>query len=207
MLSRLVLGTSTPVSAIRAPRSRLAIRLRVIPGAAPPSPVRLTLSALLRRARCMEVRGLSDGRRGDVPLKVSPGDPAMAKSWLLRGMGRGNDGGSAIVSSPGGDRTGLPIDGGSPKDDATEGGGTEGYVSSIPRGNVAGPFSEPSEPGVVALVALLSPTSGEKMGGEGNDAEEDGGVTDGLTGAWDGRCICEGGRGIGTRAEWVIDGD
>lgn len=111
------------------------------------------------------------------------------------------------MSSPG-ERTGLPMEGGSPNDDATEGGGTEGYVSSSARGSVAGPLICPSDPGVVALVTLLRPASGEKMGGEGNDVEEDdGGVVDGLRGACDGRWICEGGRGIGTRAECVIVGD
>jgi hypothetical protein len=195
----------TPVSAIRAPRSRLALRLAVI-AALPFSPTQYILSALVRRARCIDVLGLSEGRRGDVPLNVSTGDTE--KSRPLRGMGLGMLKGSVIVSRPG-ERTGPPTDGGSPNEDATEGGGTDGYVNSKARGSVAGPpGSEPSEPGVVALVALLGPTSGENMGGEEKEAEEDdGGVMDGLAGAWDGRWIWEGGRGIGTRAECVIDGD
>ena len=57
-------------------------------------------------------------------------------------------------------------------------------MSSIAaRGSVAGPrVSDPREPGVVALVALLGPVAGEKMEGDDMDADDaDGGVTDGLS--------------------------
>ena len=59
-------------------------------------------------------------------------------------------------------------------------------MSSIAaRGRVAGPrVNDPSEPGVVALVALLGPAAGEKMEGEDMDTDdEDGGVMDGLSDA------------------------
>lgn len=153
-LSRLALGTNVPVSATLAPLSKLAILLLVLTGLPTPLPslAQAILSELWRRASCIDARGLSDGRRGGTMLNDSAGDADRIRS--RRGMATG----SAMVSSVG-ERTGLPIEGGSPKDDATDGGGTEGYVSSIARGtSVAG------EPGVVALVALLSPAAGEKMG-------------------------------------------
>lgn len=177
-LSRLVLGTKVPVSATLAPRSRLCIRLRVLTGLLEMllSPFHAVLSKLVRR---MDARGLREGRRGDVMLKESAGEDERSKSRLLTSRGMAT--GSVIVSSPG-DLTGLPIEGGSPKEEATEGGGTDGYVNSIPaRGRVAGPRVN-GEPGVVALVALLVPAEGEKMEGDGIDAEADeGGVVDGLS--------------------------
>lgn len=198
-LSRLALGTSVPVSATLAPLSKLAIRLLVLTGL--PSPAQAILSELWRRASCIDARGLRDGRRGGTMLNDSAGDTDRSRDRSRRGTM-----GSAMVSSAGG-RTGLPIEGGSPKEDATDGGGTEGYVSSIARGtSVAGPsVGEPSEPGVVALVALLGPAAGEKMGGDDMEAEaDDGGVVNGLIVEREGRWICEGKRGIGTLAECVI---
>lgn len=58
-------------------------------------------------------------------------------------------------------------------------------MSSIARGRVAGPsVSDPSDPGVVALVPLLTgPAGGEKSVGDGTEADAedtDGGVMDGL---------------------------
>lgn len=63
--------------------------------------------------------------------------------------------------------------------------------------------------GVVNVVVALMPMPlvGEKGDGEERDAEaEEGGVVDALGGAFRlgcGRRICDGGRGIGTRAETV----
>ena len=177
-LSRLALGIKVPVSATLAPLSRLCILLRVLTGlpAILLSPVQGVRSKLVRR---IDVRGLKEGRRGEVMLNESAGETARSGSRLP--TGRGIATGSVIVSSPG-DLTGLPIEGGSPKEDATEGGGTDGYVSSIAaRGRVAGPRVR-GEPGVVALVALLVPAEGENIEGEGMDAEaEEGGVVDGLS--------------------------
>lgn len=121
-LSRRVRGTNVPVSATLAPRSTLAIRLRVRTGL-PFSPFHGARSKLVRRPRFIDVRGLSDGRRGDVMLNESAGDTDKSRS--RRPAVRGIVTGSLMVSSPG-ERTGLPSDGGSPKDDATDGGGTEG---------------------------------------------------------------------------------
>jgi len=124
-LPRLALGINVPVSATLAPLSRLAIRLLVLSGLPTPlpSPVQGTLSALGRRARYIDARGLSDGRRGDVILNESAGETDMSLSCCC--VERGIATGSVMVSSAG-ERTGLPTDGGSPNDDATDGGGTEG---------------------------------------------------------------------------------
>lgn len=103
---------------------------------------------------------------------------------------------------------------GSPKDDDREGGGTDGYVSScgltVPANGTTRGLSE--EGGVVKVVVALIPVPlvGENGDGEEREAEaEEGGVVDALGGAfmfgW-GRRICDGGRGMGTRAETIVTG-
>lgn len=121
-LSRLALGTNVPVSATLAPLSRLAIRLLVLAGL--PTPLPSPVQGTRSRARYIDARGLSDGRRGDVMLNESAREADMSLSCCCCAE-RGIATGSVMVSSVS-ERTGLPIDGGSPNDDATDGGGTDG---------------------------------------------------------------------------------
>jgi len=97
---------------------------------------------------------------------------------------------------------------GSPKEEEREGGGTEGYVSSCGLTTAANATRGLSDDGgvVKAVLALVPiPLVGENGDGEERDAEaEDGGVVDVLAAGFMlgcGRLICDGGRGIGTRAE------
>ena len=102
----------------------------------------------------------------------------------------------------------------SPKEEESEGGGTEGYVSSSARGSVAGPpAKEPSDvedAGVVMLVVpLVVPVGGENGKGDDPDMDaEDGGVVEKLIEAvCVGRWIWDAVRGMGTRAECGAVGD
>ena len=134
---------------------------------------------------------------------VSMGDTDTSRS--RRGIGLGIGTGATAVCTRGAG-IGL-VASASPKDDAKEGGGTEGYVSSKARGSVpSGWPAESEEAGVVIFVALLvEPVGGENRCGEDNETDVDGGVTDGLSAArLDGLCICDGGRGIGTLAETLL---
>ena len=166
-------------------------------------------SKLVRRGIGKGVRGLIEVPRPLATLKVSIGDTERSRSRLppARGMviGRGED-----DPTMGECVTGLSaaLASASPKEDESDGGGTEGYVSSSARGRVAGPpANEPidvDEAGVVMLVVpLVVPAGGEKGKGDEPDMDaDDGGVVDTLTeAACVGRCICEAVRGIGTRAE------
>lgn len=105
-----------PVSATLAPRSRLSIRLRVLTGLIETllSPVRPARSKLDRRGTRVRGPNVGDQDGSCVCPLVCP----------LVGMAIG----SAMVSRAGnvGERTGLPMEGGSPNDDESEGGGTDG---------------------------------------------------------------------------------
>ena len=106
------------------------------------------------------------------------------------------------------DTFGLMAPNGSPNDDDKEGGGTDGYVSSRARGSVPFIPNDSDDAGVVMFVTLLVEISGGENGYcEERDAEadeDDGGVVDGgvsRAAVYDGRWICEGGRGMSTRAD------
>lgn len=102
-----------------------------------------------------------------------------------RGMGIG-----ATAAWARGETTGLAMISASPKEEESEGGGTDGYVSSRARGCVpAAAPTESEDAGVVIFVAwLVDPMGGENGKGEGRDAEVDEGGVVGLSEiAFDGR--------------------